>query len=82
MWFVTTMHKIPKFYSLDNAVIEVSAIEWVDNDEVNSSLLVKDSMQAITVLFQAGIKGFPTKQEAREFGKALGIPNWKYLKIT
>lgn len=81
MWFVTTMHKHPNFYAPDHSVLDVSKIEWIKDSEFSSDPLIQDPMQAISALFEAGIKGFTTKPEARTFAKKLPVPNWKYLQI-
>ncbi len=87
MWFVTTGHNKTKFYSSNGLAIEVPKIEWTNEIKIkkieyySSKSFIKDSQQAISALFESGIKGYSTKLEAKEFAKTLSISTWKYLQL-
>lgn len=75
------MHRDPKFYGPDHSVLDVAKIEWIKHPKYHTEPLIKEPMQAISALFEAGIKGFATKSEARTFAKILPVTTWKYLQI-
>lgn len=88
MWFVISGHNIAKFYSSDRELLEVKGIEWIKEKKTpeykisSSKPFIKDSKQAISVLQNAGIKGYRTKSEAKEFAKTLPVSVWRYLKLV
>jgi hypothetical protein len=87
MWFITSIHNSPKFYTSNKSCIEVPEIEWINELKTDTSSyyssqpFIKDSMQAISALYKARIKGYKTKAEAKVFAKTLPVGGWKYLQI-
>ena len=88
MWFLVTTNQKPNFYLPDGTSIEVADIELTNHQMVNGESvycdppIIADVMQAISVLFEVGVKGYGTKSEAKEAGKTLPQGKWKYLRIN
>ena len=87
MWFITTLHSEPKFYSANSSVKEVPEIEWIHETKTatseyySSQPFIKNSMQAISALYNANIVGYSSKSQAKDFAKSLPSGTWKYLQI-
>ncbi|WP_105172411.1 hypothetical protein [Pseudoalteromonas sp. T1lg24] len=88
MWFVANTTTPPKFYKADKSLISVSAIEWITEryDEFGNLLwqgteTIKDNHQAIHALYESGVKGYKTKEDAKAFAKTLGPKTWNYFNL-
>ncbi len=93
MWFITTTHSKPNFYTGEGVIINFDQvkIEWTKEVTLESSGIftkvassepfIKDPMQAISALDQAGVIGYSTKAEAKVIAKTLPQGRWKYLKV-
>jgi hypothetical protein len=93
MWFIITTHSKPDFYTDKGTVVNFDQvqIEWTNEVILESSGIItriasseqvlKDPMQAISALYQAGVTGYPTKAEAKKKTKSLAQGGWKYLKV-
>jgi len=93
MWFIITTHSKPNFYTDKGTVVNFDQVqvEWTNGATFESSgtiikvasseLFIKDPIQAISALYQAGIAGYSTKAEAKKNAKELPQGRWKYLKI-
>lgn len=93
MWFITTTHSKPNFYTGEGVIINCDQvkIEWTNEviressgiftKTASSEPFIKDPMQAISALNQAGITGYLTKAEAKIIAKKLPHGQWKYLKV-
>lgn len=89
MWFLVTGHAKPLFYKTDpSKPVAVEGIEYtgtatVDGVRMNfKPEIVKDSMQAISVLYHAGVPGYETKKDAREAAKAMGLTTYCYFNTV
>lgn len=80
---ITTLHSKRRFYLEDLSTLDVPKIEWINEIKTEGSKLyssepfIKDSMQALSALNQAGVKGYSTKSEAKVFAKTLPVGTWK-----
>ncbi len=89
MWFITTLKEPYKFYNKNGIPVLVSEIEWTnciydaDGDVVGecSPSVIKNKQQALLALVDAGVFGFPSKSEAKEFAKGLKLKTWNYLQL-
>ncbi|MCI2285978.1 hypothetical protein L3081_24435 [Colwellia sp. MSW7] len=87
MWFITTGHNKVRFYLPNGSTVLVNKIEWINEiktekmEYYSSEPFVKDPQQAISALYEAGVKGYSTKLKAKEFAKTLPIGTWKYLQL-
>ena len=94
MWFISTVHQKPNFYSSDGSIIEHDdvKINWVTEGtweegghtiEVGkTSPFINDAQQAISALYAAGVKGYPNKVAAKKFTKSLPHGSFKYLRVV
>lgn len=89
MWFLVTGHSAPLFYKKDpKKPVPVEGIEYtgtavIDGVRINfKPEIVKDSMQAISVLYHAGVPGYETKKDAKEAAKAMGLTSFSYFNTA
>lgn len=89
MWFLVTRHSSPLFYKGDlDEPVRVEGIEYTDTATVDGITMkfrpeiVKNSMQAISVLYHAGVPGYESKKEAREAAKRMGLTSFGYFNTV
>jgi hypothetical protein len=77
MWFIATVHPQPNFCAIDGSIIEhddvkinwVTEATWEEDGHIfkvgPSSPFINDAQQAISALYDAGVKGYPNKIVAK-----------------
>lgn len=88
MFFLITTENKPRFYKEGESVpVNVDDIdfthEYMENGKliITSGYVIKDPMQAISCLYLSGIRGYSTKDEAKQMAKKMELRSWKYLNI-
>jgi hypothetical protein len=88
------MHSKPSFYKADKTLVnhDEVKINWVNEHTYEkdghfiqtgcSTPFIVDAQQAVAALHDAGVKGYTTKAQAKEFTKKLASGAFKYLKIV